>query len=124
MYDINQAPGTGSGGYAPPAAAPTYTQPNPYTHVGTTTNPQPAGYGFKPDAKTIEILKAVHPELADAMICLAVKKFSQGEDYLNYFVQDAFKAQAQEEQVRENPAQTQASAPVAKPQSAVSFDSW
>lgn len=102
-----------------PNQAPDYLQPQP------ATPPQQQGHSFSPDGKTVEILQAVHPELANAMICLAIKKFSASEDYLNYFIRDEFKdAVAQEAQnvsttnVESTPTTTTNQA------SAISFSNW
>ncbi len=60
---------------------------------------------FIPDAKTKEILERTYPEMTNSMINIAIKKFSENTDYVNYFVRDEFKQQAQEsiESVQEEP---------------------
>ena len=53
--------------------------------------PQPAGnipneIRFKADTETIEILKNCYPELREALINLAIKKFKETPEYYNYFL--------------------------------------
>jgi hypothetical protein len=44
----------------------------------------------------------VHPEMASAMINIAVKKFAETEDFWDYFVKDEFQSVAQKEQLLES----------------------
>jgi len=112
-----------------------YSQPyNPVMQPAQQPAPQQQttrSGGFQPDANTREILSKVHPELTNAMICLAIKKFSLTEDYLDFFVRDEFKqiveeiqenskTEAKKEQVEEVTPQQ----PQPAQQAAVSFDSW
>ncbi len=53
---------------------------------------------FIPDTKTREILDRTYPELTNALINLAIKKYSEDTDYANYFVREEFKEQVEHEQ--------------------------
>ena len=41
---------------------------------------------FKADTETIEILRNCYPELREALINFAIKKFKETPDYNNYFL--------------------------------------
>ena len=41
---------------------------------------------FRADSETIEILKNCYPELREALINLAIKKFKETTEYYNYFL--------------------------------------
>ncbi len=76
---------------------------------------------FIPDAKTKEILERTYPEMTNSMINIAIKKFSESTDYVNYFIRDEFKQQVREaqESVQEEPQKTPA-----KENDAAGFSSW
>lgn len=66
---------------------------------------------FTADAKTLQLLASVHPELTSAMINLAIKKFAEEPDFLSYFVKEEYKQMVeqtvetrQEEQPAEQPS--------------------
>jgi len=89
-----------SGGYQPHQQHPTPgNQPMPPTQPTqpsqpapqTQPAPNPNSVTFTADAKVLELIGMVHPELASAMISLAVKKFSEESDFVNYFVLDEYK---------------------------------
>ena len=76
---------------------------------------------FIPDSRTREILGMVHGELANAFVNIAIKKFSTDEDFLNYFVKEEFKTQAEKEvkATQSSPAKEET-----KSSAAVEFGSW
>ncbi len=75
---------------------------------------------FIPDAKTKEILERTYPEMTNSMINIAIKKFSESTDYVNYFVREEFKQQAQES-VQEEPKQKATAEDAA---AVAGFSSW
>ena len=80
---------------------------------------------FTADIKVLEYIQMVHPEMASAMINLAIKKFAESEDFWNYFVKDEFQSVAQKEQLLEKSKSSepiQEEAPTAAP--AMDFTSW
>jgi hypothetical protein len=89
--------------YQQPAAQP--QQPQAYAQVPQ--EPQPEAQSpapgnsatFTADVKVLEYIQLVHPELASAMINIAIKKFVETDDFWNYFVKDEFRAIAQKEQL-------------------------
>jgi hypothetical protein len=81
--------------------------------------PESQSFSFVPDAKTKELVERVYPELTNAFINLAIKKFSESSDYADYFVREEFKQVAQEE-VKEKKQEESAPAPEA----AAGFSSW
>ncbi len=88
----------------PTQQAPVYQPPVPgtenYLHLPQPTQeirpPEANGTSFIPDIKTKEILDRTYPELTNALISLAIKKFSEDPDYVAYFVREEFKQMAQE----------------------------
>ena len=64
------------------------TQPEYATHQ---QQPKADTLTFIIDDNTKDIVKKVHPALASAMINIAIKKFTETEYFINYFVQDKFK---------------------------------
>ena len=87
-------------GYQPPVEMPIQpTQPviQPYVQPAQPAQPAPIvnnGANFIADSSVLSIMQTVHPELKSAMINLAIKKFSEESDFLNYFVMEQFKQQA------------------------------
>ncbi len=76
---------------------------------------------FIPDAKTREILDRTYPELTNALINIAIKKYTEDQDYAAYFVREEFQAQAQEQtqlkEKKENPTPS-------NPKPASDFSTW
>jgi hypothetical protein len=114
-----------AGGYQPPAP----TQPQGYTQPPQTEQPAPQpstnSATFTADTKVLEYIQMVHPEMASAMVNLAIKKFVETDDFWNYFVKDEFQGVAQKEQLlkesksdKEEPKQEQTVAP------AMDFTGW
>ncbi len=60
---------------------------------------------FVPDVKTKEILDRTYPEMLNAMVNLALKKFSEDPDYAAYFVREEFRSIAEAKTVKEEPKQ-------------------
>ncbi len=58
--------------------------------------PEANGTSFIPDAGTKEILDRTYPEMTNALVNLAIKKYSENSDYAAYFVREEFKAIAEE----------------------------
>lgn len=106
-----------------PSQAPEFIQPQQPQQQQPQSQPQSQPYNFSLDSKTVEILQAVYPELTNAMVCVAIKKFSSSDDYLNYFIRDEFKASAVQEAQDNIPAAETGSTPV-QAQSAISFSNW
>ncbi len=79
------------GQYAPPVPG---TENHPIVHQDIRP-PEANASSFIPDVKTKEILDRTYPELTNALINLAIKKFSEDSDYSSYFVREEFKEQAQ-----------------------------
>lgn len=131
MYGY-QAPQPGQGNRpqnttAIPGQAPQYMHNQGQPAQGYPTQVRQGTESFNPDEKTATILSSVYPELTNAMICLAIKKFSTSDDFLNYFIREEFKQQAEQEaeQINQASAPAAQSAPAAAPSSGgVSFDSW
>ncbi len=82
------------------------TQPQGYTQQPAIQPPNTATFNL--DTKTREILSSVHPELLNALVNIAIKKFSTDSDFINYFVRDEFKhiAEAHQEQIQPDVGQT------------------
>ena len=79
-----------------PQAIPNATQPEIPNQVLQPTSqairpPVANASSFIPDSKTKEILDRTYPELTNALINLAIKKFAEDIDYSNYFVREEFK---------------------------------
>ncbi len=80
--------------------------------------PEANASSFIPDTKTREILDRTYPEMTNALINLAIKKYSEDTDYANYFVREEFKAVTQQEQETTQTKET----PEVKTEN--SFSSW
>ncbi len=84
--------------YQPPVqqapVAPVQTAPHPSMTIKPS---EPNSSTFVPDAKTRELLSRVHPELTNALINIAIKKFSTESDFLNYFIRDEFRKVVEKE---------------------------
>lgn len=107
--------------YIPPqGAAPEYMQQPIQQQAQPAIQP---GITFKLDNKVQEILNSVHPELVNAMVGIAIKKFAQTPEFIDFYVREEFKqvVEQQAQQAQSSQATTQTTAPKA---SAVSFDSW
>ena len=108
---------------AMPQQAPDYMQPPQQPQQSQQSHIQQSNASsFSLDRKALEILGSVHPELVNAMVGLAIKKFACSDDYLNYFVRDELKAQAEQQtqaQVGTQPQQQQS-----QKASAISFNEW
>jgi hypothetical protein len=74
-----------------------YNQP-PQTEQPTQQPPTNSAT-FTADTKVLEYITMVHPEMASAMINIAIKKFAETEDFWDYFVKDEFQKIAQKEQL-------------------------
>jgi len=99
------------------------TPQNPYVNQQYTQPQQPQSYTqeqkqspvannsatFIADANVLSIIHTVHPELASAMINIAIKKFAIHPDFNNYFVKDEFKEHIEPEIVP--PLQTEQASP-------------
>jgi hypothetical protein len=117
--------------YQPPVPeGPNMAQPAPTvgaapTQTQVTIRPsEPNSTSFVPDSKTREILSSVYPELSNALINIAIKKFSSDPDYLNYFVRDEFKnkAEAEAEQKQAKPNNASESTPASN--NVTDFAGW
>jgi hypothetical protein len=86
-------------GYQPPAPQ----QPQGYAQPPQAEQPAqqaPTNSAtFTADPKVLEYITMVHPEMASAMINIAIKKFAETEDFWDYFVKDEFRSIAQKEQL-------------------------
>jgi len=108
------------------------TQPQAYAQAQPSIQP-PNTATFNLDAKTREILSTVHPELLNACVNIAIKKFSVNTDFINYYVREEFKhipEQAKEQLVPEQEQPTTEKVTQAVPTQAPSanknmdFSSW
>ncbi len=124
-------------GYPPPAEMP-MNIPGQEAIQPTQPYVQPAqpapivnnGANFIADVSVLNIMQTVHPELKSAMINLAIKKFSEDPDFLNYFVMEQFKQQAlAHNEQKVNPQTSSEKAGSSKPDAKVveagaDFSSW
>jgi len=67
--------------------------PQPAPQAVPVVNPNTAT--FIADVEVLGIIGSVHPELASAMINIAIKKFAEDKDFAAYFVKAEFKKQAE-----------------------------
>ena len=97
--DYLQQPQQPQSGYQPPAPQ----QPQGYAQPPQTEQPvqqAPTNSAtFTADPKVLEYITMVYPEMASAMINIAIKKFAETEDFWDYFVKDEFQKIAQKEQL-------------------------
>jgi hypothetical protein len=121
---------------------PPYTQPTPQQEVPVQGHPaqpapqllqvEPNTNSFIADANVQQLIQMVHPELASAMINIAIKKFSESSDFVNYFMKDEYKeykekenrelqSGAQEEQPSNAPVSQPASTPAP---ASIDFAQW
>jgi hypothetical protein len=128
----NQAPP--AQGYAQPTQPQSFAQaqqqaPQPQSQPNTAT--------FIADDKVLELIQITHPQLASAMINIAIKKFSEDPDFLRYFVKDEFKESFEnyilkeknimdkvESATKEPMAQKEQSTTNEQTQPAMDFTSW
>jgi len=79
---------------------------------------------FTADIKVLEYIQMVHPEMASAMINIAIKKFAESEDFWDYFVKDEFKSFAQKEQLLEKSKPEEKEETPTESTPAMDFTSW
>ena len=83
--------------------------------------PESQAISFVPDTKTRELIERVYPELTNAFVNLAIKKFSESSDYADYFVREEYKVQAQEEAKEKKQEEPSSNS---TPETAAGFSSW
>ncbi len=98
-YDNNspQASAPPADNFIPPAQPQGYAGHQRIQDNQPVMNPAQPQSSFIADQRTTELLRTVHPELASAMINIAIKKFARSEDFVAYFVKEEFKAQAEQQ---------------------------
>lgn len=60
--------------------------------------PEPSNASFVPDSDTKKILDSIHPELLNAAINIAIKKFSATDEFVGFYVREEARAQAEANQ--------------------------
>jgi hypothetical protein len=132
MYNPQWDQGTpvagGQGPIPAPEGAPQYIQetvPNPHPQPHIEIN-QPHSVSFIPDKETEGIIQSTHPELNNAMINIAIKKFALTDEFVNFYTKLEYKVAAETKAAEQAPkqekkqeAQTQANTPPA-----MDFSSW
>jgi hypothetical protein len=121
--------GGNDGGQGPipaPQGAPQYIQEQqPNVQIRP---PEPNGTSFVPDADTRSILDSVHPELLNAAINVAIKKFSATEEFVGFYVRSEYRSNAEEnrEKINEIAKEKQSAAKEqsAPAKQAMDFSSW
>ncbi len=83
--------------------------------------PAPNASSFIPDIKTKEILDRTYPEMSNALINIAIKKFSENSDYVNYFVREEFKQQVTINQEHSTPKEEKT---IESKSSQADFSTW
>ncbi len=84
--------------------------------------PEANSSSFVPDVKTKEILERTYPEMVNALVNLAIKKFSEDTDYAAYFVREEFKQLAEASQEQAKPKKDKEATPAVK--TGADFSSW
>lgn len=104
------------------------TQPSGYVNQGQPAlGPTiPQGATFNADAKVLELLATVHPELKSALINIAVKKFAADPDFLNFYVMDAYREHIERTAIVAAPADSERAeaVPAEVPAPEVDFGGW
>jgi len=81
--------------YQPPQEAPQYIQEQTQPEY-VIRPPEPSSASFVPDNDTKKILDSVHPELLNAAINIAIKKFSASEEFVGFYVKSEYREIAEE----------------------------
>ena len=82
----------------PPPGAPQQSQQQPLYQQEASVKiapPDPTSYSFVPDEYTKELLSMVYPELANALINIAIKKMAETNDFHDYFIKQELKDKAE-----------------------------
>ena len=114
-----------------PQAAPEYMQA-PAQAAPAPTQPAVNKFAFTVDTKTAQIIRDVSPEMVNAMVAIALKKFSTTQDFIDFFVQNNIEtylpAVAPEPEISNQEQEVEHdnhyNAPVAAPAVAISFDDF
>jgi hypothetical protein len=82
---------------------------------------------FVGDEETVKLIRMMHPELTNAALNIAVKKFAESSDFFDYFIREEFKEVVEKEIKREETKQKEESKPASTtstPSGAIDFTTW
>jgi hypothetical protein len=78
--------------YQPPVEPAPPVQPTQPVQMGEIRPPESSAISFVPDEATKEILNQTYPEMSNALINIAIKKFAASRDFRSYFIRKEFLA--------------------------------
>ncbi len=103
----------------PPQGAPEYIQPQAPQPIRV---PESNTFSFVPDAYTRSLIEKTYPELTNAFINIAIKKFSEETDYVDYFLKEEFKNSIEVQKIKAKVEVPAVPAPAAA--AIASFSNW
>jgi hypothetical protein len=85
---------------------------------------QPQSMSFIPDKETEGIINSTYPELNNAMINIAIKKFAVTAEFANFYTKLEYKAAAEPKEADQAPKQEQKQNHSAPATPSMDFSSW